>query len=61
MFPVKARVFVGIVYVDQIHKNKAYPGGPVTPWTDRVVRWSLGLIFIYAGGSKLLAPKAFAG
>jgi uncharacterized membrane protein YphA (DoxX/SURF4 family) len=31
-----------------------------SPWTDRVIRWSLGLIFVYAGGSKLLAPKAFA-
>lgn len=31
-----------------------------SPWIDRVIRWALGLIFIYAGGSKLLAPKAFA-
>jgi uncharacterized membrane protein YphA (DoxX/SURF4 family) len=31
-----------------------------SPWTDRAIRWSLGLIFIYAGGSKLLAPRAFA-
>ena len=29
-------------------------------WTDRIIRWGLGLIFIYAGGSKLLAPKDFA-
>jgi uncharacterized membrane protein YphA (DoxX/SURF4 family) len=31
-----------------------------SPWTDRAIRWGLGLIFIYAGGSKLLAPRAFA-
>jgi uncharacterized membrane protein YphA (DoxX/SURF4 family) len=35
-------------------------GWVLSPWPNRLVRWVLGLIFIYAGGSKLLAPKAFA-
>jgi uncharacterized membrane protein YphA (DoxX/SURF4 family) len=30
------------------------------PWPLRLIRYGLGLIFIYAGISKLSAPKAFA-
>ena len=45
--------------------NRPYPLKILTdwmlsPWSNRIVRWGLGLIFVYAGGSKLLAPKAFA-
>jgi uncharacterized membrane protein YphA (DoxX/SURF4 family) len=29
-------------------------------WLYRLCRWTLGGIFIYAGGSKLLEPKTFA-
>lgn len=29
-------------------------------WTYKVFRWALGGVFIYAGGSKLLAPGVFA-
>ena len=29
-------------------------------WTYRIIRWVLGGIFIYAGGTKLLEPKIFA-
>ena len=29
-------------------------------WTDRIVRWGLALVFLYAGTVKLLDPKAFA-
>ena len=29
-------------------------------WTYRTLRWGLGAIFIYAGGTKLLAPEIFA-
>ena len=29
-------------------------------WLYKLCRWTLGCIFIYAGGSKLLAPKTFA-
>jgi uncharacterized membrane protein YphA (DoxX/SURF4 family) len=31
-----------------------------SPWSNRIVRWGLGLLFMYAGGAKLLAPRAFA-
>ena len=29
-------------------------------WTYRIIRWLLGAIFIYAGGTKLLEPEIFA-
>ncbi len=29
-------------------------------WTYRLLRWSLGVIFIYSGATKLLAPQLFA-
>ena len=29
-------------------------------WTYRFVRWALAVIFLYAGGSKLLSPQSFA-
>ena len=29
-------------------------------WTYRTLRWGLGAIFIYAGGTKLLTPEIFA-
>ena len=29
-------------------------------WTYRIIRWVLGAIFIYAGGTKLLEPEIFA-
>ena len=29
-------------------------------WTYRTLRWGLGAIFIYAGGTKLVAPEIFA-
>jgi uncharacterized membrane protein YphA (DoxX/SURF4 family) len=29
-------------------------------WTYKIVRWVLGAIFIYAGGTKLLEPEIFA-
>ena len=29
-------------------------------WLYRLCRWTLGSIFIYAGGTKLLAPEIFA-
>ena len=29
-------------------------------WTDRIVRWGLALVFLYAGTVKLMDPKAFA-
>ncbi len=29
-------------------------------WTYKLLRWSLGAIFLYAGSIKLLAPKLFA-
>jgi len=29
-------------------------------WADRIVRWGLALVFLYAGTIKLLDPKAFA-
>ncbi len=29
-------------------------------WTERIVRWGLALVFLYAGTVKLLDPKAFA-
>ena len=41
-------------------KTKYFRSVLSSRWTDRAIRWGLGLIFIYAGGSKLLAPKAFA-
>jgi uncharacterized membrane protein YphA (DoxX/SURF4 family) len=41
-------------------KTKPIRSALSSPWTDRVIRWGLGLIFVYAGGSKLLAPKVFA-
>jgi uncharacterized membrane protein YphA (DoxX/SURF4 family) len=43
-----------------VKKTKRIRSALSSPWTDRVIRWGLGLIFIYAGGSKLLAPRAFA-
>ena len=32
----------------------------VLDWLYKLVRWALGTVFIYAGGSKLLAPEIFA-
>ena len=32
----------------------------VLDWLYKIVRWALGTVFIYAGGSKLLAPEIFA-
>jgi uncharacterized membrane protein YphA (DoxX/SURF4 family) len=29
-------------------------------WTYKIIRWVLGAIFIYAGGTKLLEPEIFA-
>jgi uncharacterized membrane protein YphA (DoxX/SURF4 family) len=29
-------------------------------WLYRLCRWTLGIIFIYAGGTKLLEPETFA-
>jgi uncharacterized membrane protein YphA (DoxX/SURF4 family) len=29
-------------------------------WLYRLCRWTLGCIFIYAGGTKLLEPEIFA-
>ncbi len=29
-------------------------------WLYRLCRWTLGVIFIYAGGTKLLEPEIFA-
>jgi len=31
-----------------------------SPWPDRIIRFALGSIFIYAGFIKLLDPKTFA-
>ena len=32
----------------------------ITRWIYRITRWGLALIFIYAGGLKLINPQAFA-
>jgi uncharacterized membrane protein YphA (DoxX/SURF4 family) len=29
-------------------------------WADRIIRWGLALVFLYAGTVKLMDPKAFA-
>ena len=29
-------------------------------WTYKIIRWVLGAIFIYTGGTKLLEPEIFA-
>jgi uncharacterized membrane protein YphA (DoxX/SURF4 family) len=29
-------------------------------WAYRAIRWTLGIVFFYAGGSKLMDPQAFA-
>ena len=32
----------------------------ISPWPYRIIRLCLAIIFIYAGGAKLIDPKAFA-
>jgi len=36
------------------------PATPIFPWLYRLLRWSLGGIFIYSGIAKLIAPITFA-
>jgi len=31
-----------------------------SPWAYRLIRWSLSIVFLYAGATKLSDPKAFA-
>ncbi|MBS1239040.1 MAG: methylamine utilization protein MauE, partial [Deltaproteobacteria bacterium] len=31
-----------------------------SPWAYRLIRWSLSIVFLYAGATKLADPKAFA-
>jgi len=48
-------------------KNKYFPGSGsifhqilTHPWFERVVRFTLAVVFVYGGVIKLFAPKAFA-